>query len=434
MSRPSATSGTSTGSAPQPGDDTSVGSNTEAANAELARPLGLGRRVLVLIQNEPLPQDQRVWQECLTLRDEGFEVVAICPASVRSPERNCHVDGIEIHRFPIRPAEGGALEYLREYRQSVWRMARLVRKVARGSHFDVVHAANPPDLLLLAAWPLHRRGTRLIFDHHDLVPELYLARFGRKRDAMYWLSRLAERISFGLADVVISTNGSYRQIALERGHKRADHVFVVRNGPDLRRFVSVPPDPSLRRGKRHLLVYVGVMGPQDGIDHALRALALLKERRDDWHAAMIGAGDAEPGLRRLAETLGLEDVVEFTGWLDEQSVRRYLFSADLGLTPDPMSPLNDRSTLVKIGEYMAASLPVVCYDLHESRISAGDAALYATSNDERSFADCIEALLDNPRRRDAMGSSGRARVERALSWRHSAEQLRAAYRRLLGAA
>jgi glycosyltransferase involved in cell wall biosynthesis len=333
----------------------------------------------------------------------------------------------------MRKATGGTFQYLREYAQATWRIMQIVRRLAGERHFDVVHAANPPDLLLLTAWPLRRRGAKLIFDHHDLVPELYLSRFGRGRDAVYRLTRLVERISFGLADVVISTNESYRGVALERGGRHPEQVFVVRNGPNLERFAWVEPDASLRRGKQHLIVYIGVMGPQDGVDYALRSLALLKQRRQDWHAALIGAGDAEPELRRLTRELGLEDAVEFTGWLQGSDVRRYLFSADVGLAPDPISPLNDMSTMVKIAEYMAASRPVVSFDLGESRISAGDAALYATPNDEKGFADCIEVLLDDPQRRHAMGRVGRERVEQGLSWQHSVEQLLAAYRQLLAA-
>jgi glycosyltransferase involved in cell wall biosynthesis len=396
-----------------------------------SRGLGAGRRALVMVQNQSLPGDVRVWPECLALRDAGFEVVAASPASPEFPDACSHVDDIEVHRYPLRPASAGAPEYVREYAQSMARMGRLVRRLAAERHFDVVHAANPPDLLLLTAWPLRRRGTRLIFDHHDLAPELYLSRFGRRRDLIYYLSRVAERVSFRLADVVISTNDSYRRIALTRGHKRPEQVFVVRNGPNLDRFAPARPDAALRRGKPHLLVYVGVMCPQDGIDHALRALALLKVRRADWHAAFIGTGDAEADLRGLARKLGLEDVVEFTGWLEKPDVRRYLYSADIALAPDPKTPLNDSSTLVKIAEYMAACRPVVSYDLHESRVSAGDAALYARANDEQSFADCIEALLDDPPRRLEMGKIGRARVEASLSWRHSVVQLMAAYQHAL---
>jgi glycosyltransferase involved in cell wall biosynthesis len=388
-------------------------------------------RVLVLVQNQPLPLDLRVWAECLSLREQGFEVVGVCPATSEYPEPFAEVDGIEIHRFAMRPGQAGAAGYIREYAQSFWNVARTVRRLARGRRFDVVHAANPPDILLLAALPLKARGARFIFDHHDLVPELFLTRFGGRRGLIYAITRITERLSFALADMVISTNESYRRIAIDRGGKRPDQVFVVRNGPNLARFASGQPDQSLRRGKPHLLLYLGVMGPQDGVDHALRALALLKRRRQDWHAAIVGSGQSEPELRRLAAELGLDDQVEFPGWLEGDAVLRYLFTADVGLAPDPKNPLADRSTLVKIAEYMAAGCPVVSYDLAESRVSARDAALYATPNEPQSFADCIATLLDDPALRERMGAAGRSRARDELAWEHSAEHLAEAYRWLL---
>lgn len=389
--------------------------------------LGEGRSVLMLVQNCSLPTDKRVWAECLALRDEGFEVVAVAPEADGPRERDRWVDGIEVHRFRMRESSGGALGYLREYASAMWQIRQIVRQLARERSFDVVHAANPPDFLLLAARSLQRRGARMIFDHHDLAPELYLSRFGDGRHGLYWPLRALERASFTRADVVISTNESYRRVALKRGGKRPDRVFVVRNGPQLARFRGARPDPSLRRGKPYLLVYHGVMGPQDGIDHALRALAILKDRRQDWHAAFLGSGDMEAELRGLRDELGLQEMVEFTGWAEDEQLLPYLATADVGLAPEPKSALNDQSTMIKIGEYLAMGLPVVAYDLTESRVSAEGAAVYATPDAEDSFAACIDALLDDPKRREAMSAEGRARAIRELSWEHSLEQLRAAY-------
>ena len=396
-------------------------------------PAGRGTRgrVLMLVQNQSLPLDLRAWAECETLRDRGFEVVGVCPATPEFPEPYAEVDGVEIHRFRLRPGVHGALGYLREYAESFWQIARMVRRLARSRRFDVVHASNPPDILLLAALPLKARGTRFVFDHHDLVPELFLSRFGGRRGLMYAATRLTERLSFALADVVISTNESYRRVAIERGGKRPERVFAVRNGPNLARFAGGRPDDSLRRGKPHLLVYIGVMGPQDGVDHALGALALLKRRRGDWHAIFVGSGDSEPDLRRMSSDLDLDESVEFTGWVEGEAILPYLFTADIGLAPDPKNPLADRSTLIKVAEYMAASCPVVSYDLTETRVTAGDAAIYATPNEQQSFADCIETLLDDPQRRQRMGDIGRARVHDELAWEHSAGHLLAAYDVLL---
>jgi glycosyltransferase involved in cell wall biosynthesis len=383
----------------------------------------------MLVENISVPSDRRVWPECQALRDAGYEVVVVCPQGEdddRLPfERH---EGVEIHRFPTAGASNGFPGYVREYATAFVRMALLVRRLSRRRRFDVVHAANPPDFLLAAAWPLKRRGTRFIFDHHDLAPELYQARFGRGRDVLYRLGLALERLSFRLADVVIATNGSYRGIALTRGRKDPEDVFVVRNAPDTRRFRPLSPHPSLKRGKAHLLTYVGVMGPQDGLDYALRALRNLLDIRQDWHATFVGDGDALEETKALARELGLQDVVDFPGFVrDAEDIVRLLSTSDVCIAPEPKSPLNDVSTLMKIAEYMAAGRPIVAFDLAETRVTAGDAARYAAPNDEGSFALSISQLLDDPRQRERMGELGRARIDERFSWDHSVRVLLEAY-------
>jgi glycosyltransferase involved in cell wall biosynthesis len=319
--------------------------------------------------------------------------------------------------------------YLREYGLALWRTRRLLKRITRSTPVDVLHACNPPDLFFLLARPLRRRGTRFVFDHHDLVPELYLSRFGRGRDLFYRLTLRLERKTFRLADVVLSTNESYRRIAIERGGKDPRDVFVVRNAPDLDRFTAGAPDTALKRGRPHLLAYLGVMGPQDGVDHALRALAALKERRTDWHAIFMGDGDVLPEMKRLAGELGLDEAVTFTGLVGDAEIVRVFSTADVCLAPDPKNPLNDASTMMKIAEYMAFARPIVSFDLAESRFTADEAALYAPPNDEQAFADFISALLDDPESRSRMGALGRRRVEEALSWERSEAALLAAYER-----
>jgi glycosyltransferase involved in cell wall biosynthesis len=389
----------------------------------------------VLSQNNSVPSDRRVWNEITALRTAGYQVVAICPQGVgRDEELFDQRHGVDIHRYTQTSAEGGALGYVREYAQALWRIHRLVRQVSRERGFDVVHACNPPDLLLFAALPLKRRGARFIFDHHDLAPELYLARFGRDQDLFYRLSRLAEAASFRLADVALATNASYRRIAIERGGKRPEDVFIVRSAPVLSEFRPMAPDPSLKRGRPHLLTFIGDIAPQDGVDHALRALAVLRRGRQDWHAVFAGEGEALEETRRLAGELGVDGSVEFPGWLLDRELRRLLSTADICLVPDPKTPLSDASTLVKIAEYLCMSRPVVAYDLVESRVTAGDAAIYAKPNDPESFAGAIDRLLDDPERRRRMGAIGRERVEQGLAWEHSARELLAAYEHVLAAA
>jgi len=270
-----------------------------------------------------------------------------------------------------------------------------------------------------------------VFDHHDLVPELYLSRFQRGQDRGYMLAKWLERWSFRLADAIISTNESYRRVALERGGQSPDDVFVVRSAPKLSDFKRVPDKDDLRYGKRYLLAYLGVMGPQDGIDHALHALAALSRHRDDWHCTFIGSGDVYSEMVSLSSELGLSDCVNFTGRIPNDELIEILSTADIGLAPDPMNPLNNVSTMNKIVEYMSLGLPVVSYDLREARVSAGPAAVYAQPSDPEDLAATIASLLDDPQLRHEMSTEGQARVSQDLSWQRSEENLLRAYRRAI---
>jgi glycosyltransferase involved in cell wall biosynthesis len=389
-------------------------------------------RALILVENLSVPLDRRVWQECRALRDADWEVAVVCPQGQSQDQAELEVlEGVEIRRYPVTTAAGGASGYLREYGPAFWHTRRLARSLAAARPFDVVQACNPPDLLFLAALAQRRRGARFVFDQHDLVPELYLSRFGRGRDTLYRAVCAAERLTFRLAHVVISTNESYRHVALTRGRKKPEDVFVVRSAPDLGRFSPVAADAALKNGKPYLLAYLGVMGPQDGIDYALRALTELRARRQDWHMIFLGGGDVLPQMRELARGLGLADQVTFTGRVPDEEVQRVLSTADLCLAPDPKNPLNDVSTMNKILEYMAMARPVVAFDLVEARTSAGEAALYAEPNDVADFARAIETLLDDEPRRRMMGDLGRERVGGPLSWDRSREAYLAAYDRAL---
>jgi glycosyltransferase involved in cell wall biosynthesis len=386
-----------------------------------------GKKALILVENLSVPFDRRVWQESLALRDAGWQVHVICPQGTkRDTEAYAEIDGIKIHRYPLTAATGGPQGYVKEYGSALWHTWRLARKIGP---VDVVHACNPPDLFYLIAKRLKRTGARFVFDQHDLVPELYESRFNRGKDFLYRAVCRVERATYRAADVVIATNESYREVAITRGGMRLERVFVVRSAPTVERFRQVPPDESIKQGKPHLLCYLGVMGPQDGVDYALRALAKLRDEqgRTDWHAAFVGAGDTFDAMRALAAELGLDKDVTFTGRIPDEDLLRYLSTSDVCLSPDPLNPLNDVSTMNKIMEYMAMSRPIVSFDLKEARVSAGDAALYAPANDESAFAVLIAKLLDDPDERARMGALGRERVAGPLSWERSKANLLDAY-------
>ncbi|MET8994978.1 glycosyltransferase family 4 protein [Amycolatopsis sp. NPDC004169] len=384
-------------------------------------------KALILVENLSVPFDRRVWQESTTLRDAGWEVHVICPQGTkRDTEAEAVVDGVHIHRYPLKAATGGPAGYLQEYGSALWHTLRLAREVGP---VDVVHACNPPDLLYLVAKYLKRSGAKFIFDQHDLCPELYLSRFDRGQDLLYRGVCALERATYRSADVVISTNESYKQVARIRGGKKPEDVFVVRSAPVVERFHEVPAEPELKKGKPYLLAYLGVMGPQDGVDYALRALAKLRDEvgRTDWHAVFVGSGDAFDDMVALSAKLGLANQVEFTGRISDEDLVRYLSTADVCLSPDPLNPLNDVSTMNKVMEYMAMSKPIVSFELREARVSAGEAAVYAPANDESAFAKLVAQLLDDPEERVRMGKLGQARVAGPLSWENSAKSLLAAY-------
>jgi glycosyltransferase involved in cell wall biosynthesis len=383
-------------------------------------------RILILLQNEPIPSDRHVWNESRALVRAGYDVTVICPTGEERDRSSFdEIEGVKIHRYEPRRADERASDYAIEYLAALWSIRRLARRLARDRPFDLVHACSPPDFLLLAALGLRRQGARFVFDHHDLTPELYLTRFGG--GLVHRVTLIAEQVAFRSADVVLSVNESYRRVAIDRGRRDPDDVAVVRTGPDLTRFVPSQADETLKRGKPFLLSYAGVMGAQDGVDHALRALAELHTMRDDWHAVFMGDGDVVDDMQALRDELGLSDCVEFTGWVEHDTISRVLSTSDVCLAPDPKNPLNDISSMIKISEYMAMSRPIVSYDLVESRIGAGEAAVFAAPDDFSGFAQLVSDLLDDPQRRMKMGAAGRRRAEDYLAWEHQERSLLAAY-------
>lgn len=406
----------------------------QASNSSVEVDREPSAHVLILVENLSVPFDRRVWQESQALTGAGFKVTVICPAgSDRDREPEVLIDGVRILRYPLHGATGGQSGYLREYTTALWHTLRLALKVRREGRIDIVHACNPPDLLFLIALVLRPGGTRFIFDHHDLMPEMFLSRFPNGARILYHLSRFLERVNFAAADAVISTNESFKRVAIERGKKSADRVVVVRSAPDLSRFVRREPNPTLRHGKPYLAAYLGVMGYQDGVDYALRALAHLRHEigREDVHCTFMGAGDAYDDMVRLSQQLGVADVVDFPGWVGDEFIQNCLSTADICLVPDPVSAYNNSCTMNKVVEYMAMAKPIVAFDLLETRVSAEDAAVYVSGSDAVAFAVAMDDLLNDADRREHMGSRGRQRVEGELSWDVSRRNLIAFYSRFI---
>lgn len=387
------------------------------------------RSVLIIVQNLPVPFDRRVWQEATTLAAHGYTVSVICPVGRGYEKRFEQIEGINIFRHPLPFEAKGAAGYLFEYSFCLFWELWLACKVLAKVGFDVLHACNPPDnIFLIGGFFKLFFGKKFLFDHHDINPELYEAKFGR-RDFFYKVMLLWERWTFKTADVSIATNNSYRQIAIERGGMDPDKVFVVRSGPKLDRMKILPPVPALKKGRAHLVGYVGVIGQQEGIQYLLEAARyLIFERgRQDVHFILVGGGPALDDMKKLATAKGVDDYVTFTGRVPDQDLLEALNSSDVCVNPDEVNPMNDKSTMNKIMEYMSLGKPIVQFDVTEGRVSAGEASLYAKANDAIDMANKIAELLDNPQKCAEMGAFGRKRVETELSWPHEVPKLLAAY-------
>ena len=392
-------------------------------------------RILHLSENLTLPFDRRVWMELNALAGAGYEVSAICPMGEGGCEPYEVVNGIHLWRYPPPPEASGFASYVWEFLYCWLQTLRLTFTVLARQGFDVIHTANPPDTFWAIALPFKLFGIKFVFDHHDLCPELYLSRFGERRAGSlpHRLLQGLERMQFACADLVISTNESYRQVALSRGHKRPSQVRVVRSGPSHQRFAVVrEPDPACKRGKRFLVAYLGVMAPQDGVDHLVRAAKVLTQQRSDVAFTFLGAGDSFEELKNLSHSLGLDGECLFTGRVPDAEVERVLATADVCVSPDPKNPLNDVSTMNKVLEYMACAKPVVCFDLREHRHSAREGALYAEPNRDEDLAAKIAQLLDDPELCRRLGAYNRQRFLDELAWEHNAGELLNAYEGLCG--
>jgi len=403
----------------------------ELTGKPVADQRGKGRKVLIVVENLPVPLDRRVWLEATTLTAHGYEVSVICPTGRGWDKLYEVIDDIHIYRYPA-PAEAhsGAVAYAREYLGSLWHWFRLAPRVRRERGFDIIHGCNPPDLIFLLGLWYRWRGVRYLFDHHDVCPELFEAKFD-KRGLLYKVMLIWERMTFASAAVSIATNESFRQIAIDRGRMAPEDVFVVRSAPKIEKFEIRPADPAVRKGAGTVMGYVGVIGQQEGMDLLVAAAEHLIQTlgHRDVHFVIVGFGPELPTVQADVDRRGLSDWFTFTGPLYGEDLLRALNSCDIGVSPDPKNAMNDISTMNKVMEYMTLEKPVVQFDLKEGRASAADASVYARPNDTVDFAEKIAELLDDPERRAEMGRIGRERVLSSLSWAHSVPNLLAAYDR-----
>lgn len=386
------------------------------------------KRVLIIVENLPVPRDFRVWKEACSLRNAGYEVTVLCPRAKGYDKGYEFIDEVHIYRHPTAQEGHGSWGYVREYSYALFWEFLYSWWIYLRRGFHVIQACNPPDDIFMVALPFKLLGVKYIFDHHDVNPELYLSKYG-KEDLFYRIQVWLEKMTFRCSDVVMSTNNSYREIAIARGGKSEDDVFVVRNGPKPEMFKAVSPNPELKRGKRYLVGYVGVMNSQEGLDILLDVASHIKGLgRRDVYFTCVGGGPELASLRKMTQEKQLEDMVTFTGYVPDAELVEILSTADVCVNPDRPCPMNSMSTMIKILEYMCLSKPIVQFEGTEGRFSAQGASLYS-SDQAADFAEKILWLLDHPEERERMGRFGRTRIEKELAWEYSVKNLLAAYER-----
>ncbi|HEY3128156.1 MAG TPA: glycosyltransferase family 4 protein [Acidobacteriota bacterium] len=389
----------------------------------------MNKKVLIIVENLPVPFDRRVWKEACALKDEGYQVTVLCPRGKGYMENHVVLEGINIYRHPMFSEGNGLFGYIWEYGWALFWQITYACWIYIKSGFDIVQGCNPPDNIFLVALPFKAFGVKYIFDHHDASPELYYAKYQRK-GLLYLLLLILEKLTYFFSDAVIATNESYKELAVNRGRMDPRNVFIVRNGPDLASFKSVCPKPALKYGKRYLVGYMGTMSHQEGLDILLDVVQHIKNHgRRDVHFTCIGGGPGLANLCQLVKDRDLHDMINFTGRVSDQELLDVLSTADVCVNPDKPCKMNDISTMIKIVEYMALGKPIVQFDLKEGRFTAQEASLYSNTQDPvADFASKILWLLDHPEERKRMGEFAFKRVEQALAWKYSVSSLLLAYK------
>lgn len=385
------------------------------------------RKILIIVENLPVPFDTRVWQEATTLVKNGYTVSVICPKAKGYTETEEVIDGVYIFRHNL-PTEGnGPAGYFTEYSTALKEEWKLAKYVYNKIGFQVIQGCNPPDDIYLVVKKFRKFGVKYVFDHHDLCPELFKAKFGDKWHLLYQSQLWLEKQTYKNCDFAFVTNESYKKIAIERGRMNPDNVMVLRSGPNLDRMRIMPPDSELKSGYKYMMGYLGVIGQQEGIEYILKAAEIIKKKRNDIIWMIIGGGPHLSAVQRLAHDMNIDDCVHFTGRVSDEEMLRVLNTADICVNSDCYNSMNDKSTMNKILEYMALAKPIVQFDLTEGRVSAAGSSLYAKNNDANDMADKILELIDNPQRRKEMGELGRQRILNELSWEHTSKALLEGY-------
>ena len=388
---------------------------------------------MIIVENLTVPLDRRVWQEARALQDAGYTVSVVCPKGGKYTAPYEVLEGIHIFRHPLPIEADGALGYALEYSWALaWEFALSIKAYFKVG-FDVVQACNPPDLLfLIGGFWKYLFGKRFVFDHHDINPELYEAKFG-KQGGFHKLLLWLERLTFKTADVSIATNETFKDIAVKRGGMSPERVYIVRSVPDLTRFKRVAPNLDLKNGRKHLIGYVGIMGAQDGVDLLIEAMDEMVnvQGRQDIQCAIVGSGTELPKLQQMARDKGLEDYITFTGFLSGEPLLKAFSAFDIGAIPDPKNTYNDKISMNKVFEYMCLGIPFVSFDLIEGKKASGDAALYAGNNDPKVLAHQMLRLVDDPDLRGALGEEGQIRAKSLLKWENERGRLLAAYQTVL---